>query len=141
MFWNSHQFCWVNFVASFWWKCTKFGNKTTEVGNVKRNFTFLKPVSINCYHMNIFSLSCLKITSNCSFLQFFSKWIAKELWNDFVKIFVATPNAIVKLCWVIFKEKIWSVSTRLSEHLIVIRHLKKLETASISIYKQNKSNI
>ena len=37
--------------------------------------------------------------------------------------------------------KIWSVSTRLSEHLIAIRHLNKLETASISRYEQNKSNI
>ena len=32
------------------------------------------------------------------------------------------------------------VSTRLSELLIAIRHLNKLETASISMYKQNKSN-
>ena len=39
------------------------------------------------------------------------------------------------------KEKIWSVSTRLSEHLLAVRHLNKLETANISIYKQNKSNI
>ena len=37
--------------------------------------------------------------------------------------------------------KIWRVSTRLSEHLIAIKHLNKLETASISIYKENKSNI
>ena len=34
-------------------------------------------------------------------------------------------------------KKIWSVSTRLSEHLIAMRHLNKLETESISIYKQN----
>ena len=40
----------------------------------------------------------------------------------------------------VVNEKIWSVSTRLSEHLIAIRHLNKLETASISICKQNKSN-
>ena len=37
--------------------------------------------------------------------------------------------------------KIWSVSTRLSGYLFAIRHLCKLKTASISIYKQNKSNI
>ena len=37
--------------------------------------------------------------------------------------------------------KIWRVSTRLSEHLIAIRPLKKLETASISIYKQNKRDL
>ena len=36
--------------------------------------------------------------------------------------------------------KIWSVSTRLSEHLIAIRHLKELETENISKNKQNKSN-
>ena len=28
-----------------------------------------------------------------------------------------------------------------SEHFFAIRHLKKLETASISMHKQNKSNI
>ena len=38
-------------------------------------------------------------------------------------------------------KKIWSVSTRLSKHLIAIRNLNKLETASISICKQNKSNM
>ena len=38
-------------------------------------------------------------------------------------------------------KKIWSVSTRLSEHFIAIKHLNQLETASISISKQNKSNM
>ena len=37
--------------------------------------------------------------------------------------------------------KIWSVSTRLSEHLFAVRHLNKLESVNISIYKQNKSKI
>ena len=40
-----------------------------------------------------------------------------------------------------FSKKIWSVSTGLSEHLFAVRHLNKFETANISIYKQNKSNI
>ena len=35
--------------------------------------------------------------------------------------------------------KIWSVSTRLSDYLFAVRHLNKLETANISIYKQSKS--
>ena len=39
------------------------------------------------------------------------------------------------------EKKICSVSTRLSEHFIAIRHLNKLEIASISIRKQNKSNV
>ena len=39
------------------------------------------------------------------------------------------------------RKKIWNVSTQLSEHLFAIRHLNKLETESISIYKQSKSNI
>ena len=34
-------------------------------------------------------------------------------------------------------EEIWSLGTRLSEHLIVIRHLKKLESASNSMCKQS----
>ena len=39
------------------------------------------------------------------------------------------------------EKKISNVSTQLSEHLFAVRHLNKLETANISIYKQNKSNI
>ena len=34
----------------------------------------------------------------------------------------------------------WNVSIRLSKHLFAVRHLKKLETAIISICKQNKDN-
>ena len=34
------------------------------------------------------------------------------------------------------KVKIWNVSTRLSEHLIAIRHLNKFESASTSMFKQ-----
>ena len=40
-------------------------------------------------------------------------------------------------------KKFWSVSTRLSEHLIALNHLHKLESASISIYifKKKKNAI
>ena len=38
------------------------------------------------------------------------------------------------------QKKIWSVSTRLSEHLFAVKQLNKFETANISIYKQNKSD-
>ena len=37
-----------------------------------------------------------------------------------------------------FIQKIQSVCTRLSKHLIAIDHLNKFESASISIYKQTK---
>ena len=37
--------------------------------------------------------------------------------------------------------KIKNLESQLSEHLIAIRHLNKVETARNSIYKQNKSNI
>ena len=50
------------------------------------------------------------------------------------------PKTIFSLPYMI-NRKIWIVSTRLSEHLFAARHLNKLETANISIYKQIKSNI